>query len=67
MQHYAITLYGTTKAAPFAVVRFDRGVFEEYRAGRWRRTDRYAGILTGDFVDYEPVTADEAEAITKAR
>lgn len=66
MQYYAITKYGTTKLAPFSLVRFNQGVFEEYRSGDWVQTDRYDGILVGDFSEYELVTASEAEAIQEA-
>lgn len=62
-QYYAITKYGTIRSAPFALVRFDRGIFEEFRAGRWVETDRYDDILIGDSSDYEVVSAEEARAI----
>lgn len=65
MQYYAITKYGTTKAAPFSLVRFNQGVFEEYRNGAWTETDQYDGILIGEFSDYALVTADEAEELQK--
>jgi|HigsolmetaGSP12D_1036236.scaffolds.fasta_scaffold00074_27 hypothetical protein len=65
VQYYAITKYGTTKAAPFALVRLNQGIFEEYRGGDWVDSDRYDGILIGDFSDYDVISAEEAESIQK--
>ena len=67
MQYYAITKYGTSKAAPFALVRMNQGIFEVHRGGQWEETDRYDGILIGDFSDYDVISADEANAIIKSQ
>jgi len=66
VQYFAITKYGTTRSAPFSLVRFDQGTFEEYRNGEWVDTNRYDGILSGDFNEYEVISAEEAEAIQNA-
>ncbi|MDF2722111.1 MAG: hypothetical protein K0Q59_1786 [Paenibacillus sp.] len=67
MQHYAITKYGTSKSAPFALVRFDQGVFEIFSTGNWEETTQYDGILTGDFSEYDAITAKEAEDIIQSK
>lgn len=63
VQYYAITKYGTTKAAPFALIRLNQGVFEIYHEGRWEHTEQYDDILIGDFSEYDTISATEAEQI----
>jgi len=65
VQYYAITKYGTTKVAPFSLVRFKEGIFEEYRNGKWEENDRYDDILIGEFNDYVVLTESEAEKLKK--
>ncbi len=63
MQYYAITKYGMTKAAPFALIRMNQGGFENHRDGRWEQTDQYNDILIGDFSEYDTLTDEEAGKI----
>jgi hypothetical protein len=63
MQYYAITQYGTSKAAPFALIRMNQGVFELHRSGNWEQTSRYDGILVGEFNDYDAISAEDADKI----
>jgi|HigsolmetaGSP11D_1036233.scaffolds.fasta_scaffold02647_5 hypothetical protein len=63
VQYYAITKYGMTKTAPFALVRFKEGIFEIFRNGSWEETRQFDDILIGEFNDYEIITDDEAKAI----
>jgi hypothetical protein len=65
MKYYAITKYGTTKSAPFALIRMNQGSFEIYKNGEWSPTRHYDSILIGQFNDYDTITTEEAEAIMK--
>lgn len=63
IQYYALTQYDTTKENPFAVARYNDGIFERYRKGEWVIDDSLAAIFIGEFIDYEIITKDEALAI----
>ncbi|WP_312560869.1 hypothetical protein [Anaerospora sp.] len=63
IQYYALTQYGTTKENPFAVARFNDGIFERYCKGKWVVDDSLAAIFIGEFIDYEPITESEAVRI----
>jgi len=67
IQYYALTQYGTTKENPFAVARFNDGIFERYCKGQWVVDDSLAAIFIGEFIDYEPITEFEAGRIMKGR
>lgn len=62
-QYLAITKYGTTKEAPFAVARLRDGIFERFDRGKWVEDSALGDILIGDFVDYEEISEQEANRI----
>lgn len=63
MQHYAITKYGRTKDNPLALIRLNDGVFEQCGPDGWAQTSRYDGILSGDYNEYDSLSAEEAKRI----
>jgi len=65
-QYFAITKYGTTKEAPFAVARLKDGVFETFRNGKWEIDDTLADMFIGELTDYEMITEEEANQIINA-
>jgi hypothetical protein len=67
VQYYAITKYGMSKTAPFALLRMNQGVFEIHQNGQWSETDQYDGILIGDFSEYDVISVDEAGAIIQGQ
>ncbi|MBB6670269.1 hypothetical protein [Cohnella nanjingensis] len=62
-QYLAITKFGTTKEAPFAVARLHEGLFERYVDDRWVEDISLADILIGEFSDYEEISEEEANRI----
>lgn len=69
IQYYALTQHGTTKENPFAVARFNAGIFERYRIpkGEWVVDDSLAAIFVGEFIDYENISESEAMRIIAAK
>jgi hypothetical protein len=65
LAYYAITKNRTTKKAPFALARFQDGIFERYSNGSWEYTTAYDGILGGNFIDFEEITEAEARETMK--
>ena len=65
-QYFAITKYGTTKEAPFAVARLKDGVFETYRDGNWEVDNSLADLFIGELTEYETLTEDEVKQIINA-
>ena len=65
-QYFAITKYGTTKEAPFAVARLKDGVFETYRDGNWEVDNSLADMFIGELTEYETLTEDEVKQIINA-
>ncbi|CCQ94555.1 conserved hypothetical protein [[Clostridium] ultunense Esp] len=65
-KYFAITKYGTTKEAPFAVARLKDGVFEAFRNGKWEIDDTLADMFIGELTDYEMITEEEANQIINA-
>ncbi|REJ27142.1 hypothetical protein [Caldibacillus debilis] len=64
--YFAITKYGTTKEAPFAVARLKDGVFEVFRNGKWEIDGSLADMFVGELTDYETITEEEANRIINA-
>lgn len=60
IQYYALTQYGTTKDNPFAVARYNNGLFERYCQGEWIEDTSLAAIFIGEFMEYEHLTEVEA-------
>lgn len=67
VQYYALTQYDTTKEDPFAVARYNNGVFERHRQGEWVEDTSLAKIFNGEFIDYEEITEAEALRILDRR
>lgn len=61
IQYYALTQFDTDKENPFAIARYNNGIFERYRMGAWIEDTSLAAIFSGEFIDYEAIT--EADAV----
>lgn len=67
VQYYALTQFDTTKEAPFAVARYNNGIFERYSNGTWVEDDSLFEIFVGEFNDYETISKSEALKIINRR
>lgn len=67
VQYYALTQFDTTKENPFAVARYNNGVFERFRKGEWVADDSLSAIFIGEFNDYETISESEAMTIIAAK
>ncbi|HML33846.1 hypothetical protein [Sporomusa sphaeroides] len=67
IQYYALTQFDTTINAPFAIARYNNGVFERYRNGEWVKDDSLSAIFVGEFNDYETISESEALRIINRR